>query len=349
MKVDSIIVGFGLAGLAIAEQLRRRGKTFVLVDNLNKGASQRAAGVYNPTVLKRYTLSWDGPELLQQALNFYRDLEASLEEKFLHPLPIARIFHSPAEHNRWISAADKYEFKKFLNPTIQRQVPQAVYAPFGYGLVENVGRLDIPSLLQKYRKVHLQKSLWYRENCNYQEIICRKEAVQYKDVTAKHMIFCEGYQVHLNPFFKYLPIRGSHGDMLRIKAPQMDVTRIWKSRLFVVPQGESRFWIGASYNNRYKEAEPTTQGRAWLIDHLEHLIQVPYTIESQEGCVRPTVMDRRPLVGTHPIEPRLHILNGLGSRGVMTAPQMGVHLCHLLYEQKPLPKAIGIERFRHLC
>ncbi len=38
--------------------------------------------------------------------------------------------------------------------------------------------------------------------------------------------------------------------------------------------------------------------------------------------VRPTVKDRRPLIGTHPMHSQLHVLNGLGTRGVMLGPAM---------------------------
>jgi glycine/D-amino acid oxidase-like deaminating enzyme len=38
--------------------------------------------------------------------------------------------------------------------------------------------------------------------------------------------------------------------------------------------------------------------------------------------VRPTVKDRRPLVGTHAEYSAIHILNGLGTRGVMLGPSM---------------------------
>ena len=45
--------------------------------------------------------------------------------------------------------------------------------------------------------------------------------------------------------------------------------------------------------------------------------------------VRPTVKDRRPLVGTHSGLNSIHILNGLGTRGVMLGP----YLANQLFQQ----------------
>jgi hypothetical protein len=58
--------------------------------------------------------------------------------------------------------------------------------------------------------------------------------------------------------------------------------------------------------------------------------------------VRPTVKDRRPLVGTHAEYSAIHILNGLGTRGVMLGPSMAKALqCH--ENDIPLDSAIDIK------
>ena len=54
MKVDYIIVGFGLSGLSIAEHLDNIGKTFMVYDSPLYSSSRVAGGVFNPVVLKNY-------------------------------------------------------------------------------------------------------------------------------------------------------------------------------------------------------------------------------------------------------------------------------------------------------
>ena len=92
----SLIVGLGLAGLAYAEQLRREGLTFHIVDSGLGGSSQIAAGIYNPTVLKRFSLAWNGDVFHSYALPFYKELEKKLSVKFVHPAPIHKIFNKEA-------------------------------------------------------------------------------------------------------------------------------------------------------------------------------------------------------------------------------------------------------------
>ena len=55
-EVDYIIVGLGLAGIAFAEHCERANKRFVVFDQGGDGASRVAAGLYNPVILKRYSL-----------------------------------------------------------------------------------------------------------------------------------------------------------------------------------------------------------------------------------------------------------------------------------------------------
>ena len=71
----ALIVGLGLAGLTYAEQLNRKGLSFHIIDSGSGGSSQIAAGIYNPTVLKRFSLSWNGDVFHSYALPFYKKLE----------------------------------------------------------------------------------------------------------------------------------------------------------------------------------------------------------------------------------------------------------------------------------
>ena len=345
MKVDVVLVGFGLAGLAVAEQLRRAGKSFVVIDQPQPGASHCAAGIYNPTILKRYTMAWEAPTLLDQALVFYKELEVVLGALFLHPLPIARVFSSISEQNQWMSASDQQQFKPYLVPKIQSEIPAELNAPLGYGQVVGVGRLVISELLLAYRKQLIPASHFREEPFLYKAFKSKAKSIIYKDISANHIIFCQGATLRSNPFFKDLPLRGSHGDMLRIHAPGLDTRHIWKSRLFLVPQGNDEYWVGASFNNQLKEPIPTEEGKEWLLTHLNRLLTIPFTVIAHLGQVRPTVVDRRPLVGTHPADMKLHLLNGLGSRGVLTAPQMSVNLYRSIFENISLPDTISITRF----
>ena len=79
MKVDYLIVGFGLAGVSFAEQLRKNNKSFVVISSLEKSSSLVAGGMYNPVILKRFTLAWHADQQLKVAIPFYQELENYLQ------------------------------------------------------------------------------------------------------------------------------------------------------------------------------------------------------------------------------------------------------------------------------
>ena len=54
MKLDYIVVGLGLAGLAFIEELIEANKSFLVFEDNSQTSSLVAGGVYNPVILKRY-------------------------------------------------------------------------------------------------------------------------------------------------------------------------------------------------------------------------------------------------------------------------------------------------------
>ena len=72
---DYLIVGLGLAGVAFCEQLQKSNRSFVVFEDSSQQSSKVAAGLYNPTVLKRFTVAWRGPELMMKSIPMYRELE----------------------------------------------------------------------------------------------------------------------------------------------------------------------------------------------------------------------------------------------------------------------------------
>jgi hypothetical protein len=50
------------------------------------------------------------------------------------------------------------------------------------------------------------------------------------------------------------------------------------------------------------------------------LLNTGYTLTGAQAGIRPSVRDRRPLIGIHPEFPNVSIFNGLGTKGVTLAP-----------------------------
>jgi len=344
MKFDYIVVGSGLAGVLLCETLRKRGKSFVVISNASQQASIVASGLYNPVVLKRFNRAWNANQHLSVALSAYDDLEVLLGVKLDDRRPIYRVLHAIEEQNNWVLACDKPDLKPFLIPKIIKNNNSSIFAPFGYGEVKSTGRVDTKLLLKHYQNYLKSRAAYVQETFDYESLKFEK-GINYKEIHSKHLIFAEGFGLKQNPFFKLLPLEGTKGELLVIFAPDLQLEVILKSSVFIIPIGQNRYLVGSTYAWNDYSNTPTETEKKTLLKKLKSLVKCPFEVLEHRAGIRPTVVDRRPLVGQHPIHQNIFVLNGLGSRGVLMAPSMAKHLIDSIEEGVPLPHAININRF----
>lgn len=345
MHVDYIIVGLGLAGIAFAEELRINGKTFVVYEDNSQNSSLVAGGMYNPVVLKRFTPVWNAKEQLEVALPFYSKLENELGQKFQYAIDIYRVFKSVEEQNNWFLACDKLVMQDYMVAKIIKNKNPFVKAHFALGKLTNTGRVDVNQLAKSYRADLKRTGLLKEKQFKYDEIVFDNESVVYQNINTDHIVFCEGFGIKENPFFKDLPMREAKGELLTIYAPDLKVNFLIKSAIFILPVGDDLYKVGATFNWKDKTKEPTTEGRNELELKLKSVIDCDYTIVDQVAGIRPTVKDRRPLIGVHKKYRQVAVLNGLGTRGVMIAPLMAKKLFQNIENGIRLDKEIDIARF----
>jgi len=101
--------------------------------------------------------------------------------------------------------------------------------------------------------------------------------------------------------------------------------------VWLLPIGGDRFRAGATYDWGKTDSEPTAAGREEIERRLRRLLRVPYEIIDHQAAVRPVVRASKLLMGLHPAHEGVGFFNGLGSKGVLTAPffaqQFAAHLC----------------------
>ena len=345
MKVDYIIVGIGLAGLTFAERLEEEGKSFIVFEDNSQNSSLVAGGVYNPVVLKRFTPVWNGHEQLQLALPFYEKLQEKFNKNFDTKFLTRKVFNSVGDQNNWFTALDKPYLSNYMKPNVLKEKIEGVVGDFGFGELSGTGRIDTKALVFEYKNYLNNQSKLIEEKFDYSSLRDAEENIKYKGITAKKIVFCEGYGLKQNPFFNYLPLNEAKGETLTIHAPDLKIDFLLKASIFILPLGDDLYKVGATFNWKDKTTKSTKEGREELVEKLNKVITVPYKIKGQEAGIRPTVKDRRPLVGIHPDHKNLVILNGLGTRGVMIAPTVSKNLLDFLEKGIPLDTAIDIKRF----
>ena len=345
MQTDYIIVGLGLAGLAFTRELERNNKTFIVFEDNSQNSSVVAGGVYNPVILKRFTPVWEALNQLDIAIPFYKELENKFDRKYIQPIDILRIFKSIEEQNNWFVACDNSTLSKYMNTKVFNEKHEGIISDYGFGKINNTGWVDTKLLLEDYKNYLTKNNSLVNESFEYLELTISEENVIYKKFSASKIVFCEGFGLQKNPFFNYLPMQEVKGELLIIYAPKLNVDFLIKAAVFVLPLGNGYYKVGATFNWKDKTSEITEEGKLELTEKLDTFITVPYKIVQQLAGIRPTVKDRRPLVGVHPKYQNLAILNGLGTRGVMIAPTAAKQLYNLLENEIDSNYEYSIDRF----
>ena len=327
--VDYLIVGLGLAGISFCEQLEKNGKSFVVISDDSEQASLVAGGLYNPVILKRFTLAWKADEQMKLALPFYAELEKKLRVKLDYKVPVYRRFASIEEQNSWFEACDKSSLNVFLAPKIVQNINMAIDAPFGMGEVLHTGRIDTKTLIQTYTSYLKERCLLRKETFDFEELHIEGDKAKFNEIEAGHVVFAEGFGLKRNPFFNYLPLNGTKGELLTIRAPQLKEESVIKSSVFIIPLGKNLYRIGATYKWKDKTSVPTEASKEELLKKLKTFLRCDFEVVDHVAGIRPTVTDRRPLVGKHPQHKNLFVLNGFGSRGVLIAPYASEQLVPL--------------------
>ncbi len=343
--LDYIIVGNGLAGIAFAETALQNSKSILVFDNDSQNSSKVAAGIYNPVILKRFTIV---PNALEQIIvvdNFYSKLENKLAIKFDFKMPVFRKFFSVEEQNNWFLASDNFKLKSFLNEKLQFTEFSNISSANGYGEVLQTGYINTSLLLKSYSSYLAANNLLIKDQFKYTNIQIFDKYLEYHKYRSRNIVFADGFGLHANPYFNHLPLDGTKGELFVIKALDLDLNLILNSSLYIVPLGDNLFKVGATNDWTDKSQLPTTNGREELVNKLKDIISCDFEIIEHLAGVRPTVKDRKPLVGSHPAYKNLHILNGLGTRGVMLAPFLAEKLFNKIEFGTQLPQDVDCNRY----
>lgn len=342
MKTDYIIVGCGIAGVCFARHCIENKKTFRIYDNGIKGASDVAAGVVNPIVLKRFNPVWQAEEQMELLKKTFQSFEQLLQGKYIYNKPVWRVLANQREAEIWQEKRQQNPvLKHYLSEEILPNKTPQIAAPFGFGQMKETGYIDLSQLLQDFKEKY-QK---YIEQTPFDYDQLETQDKTYQGINYDHIIFAEGTQMLNNPYFNNLPLVPNKGQVLKLKITEKIPNAILKSKCFLMPAKPQEYYAGATYNPTFDNEEPTEKDTKKIKQQLAHFYHGDYQIISIKTGLRPTVPDRRPLIGEHPTHPGLFLLNGLGTRGTFNGPTMAKILYNHIENHVPIPREIHIERY----
>jgi len=348
IKVDYIIVGQGIAGSVLSFLLIKKGKQVMVIDEEKENTSSRvAAGLCNPVVFKRLTKSWKVDKVLAQAKSFYKHQESLFGKKFYYNTSIYKLFINEDEANFWKQKSNDPKLFDWINHEIEHPFDQNyINAPFGAAKTLQSGFLQTENWLNTYLDYLKKNNSFLGESFDYNQLELNSTSIKYKDIEAKQLIFCEGYQTINNPYFNWLPFKLTKGEVLTVQFKNLELKQAINKGVFILPYN-NEYKLGATYNWDEIDENTTEKGKDELLKKASKFIDDDIEVINHRAGVRPTVKDRRPLLGVHPKHHKLLVFNGLGTKGVMLAPYFAQKLVSFLLENEPIPEEVNINRFKN--
>ena len=331
MNVDYLIVGQGLAGTLLAFELFKSNKSFVVFDDPDQHkASAVAAGIINPVVFRRMTKSWLVDDAFPRMEKTYRQLEVLLKEELYYPGRMMRLL-SEEGVVFWKEKAFANQLKTYIDAEPNLNFRNSnITNNYSFGCVNKSGRLDIQKLISAFSEFLTRQNSLRKVNFDFEKLSIKADLVSYNDITAEKIIFCEGPSADQNPFFKNLKFKHSKGEILELKIPEFNMNEIISDEVFVAPVGNDRYKVGATYTWDALNRETTDSAREELLAKFKKITPLIHEMISQKAGIRPTMHDRKPVIGFHPEYPSIGIFNGLGSKGVVIGPYFARQLADYL-------------------
>lgn len=337
-----LIIGGGVAGLSLAHQLEHRGVDFKILTERENHSTKVAAGMINPLVFRRMLKSWETDKLLPYLNDFYQKLESKTKSSYFHHMPIRRLFSSEDEAKLWKERSKAPEYAQYINLDAE-PYPEYAKNEFGQGFVLMGGFIRSEKFLEENRRYFEEKNQLIYTSINYKDINLKDQTVQ--GIAFDKLIFAEGFKGKNNPYFDYLPIGQTKGEILDIKSTQLSEDEILNRKCFVLPVGENSFKLGATFDWNTTDLTPTEESKRELQEKFENISSANYTIIDHKVGIRPTSIDRRPLIGEHPKIKNIYIFNGLGTKGYMLAPYFSEHMIKHILDKTELLSDVNIQRF----
>jgi glycine oxidase len=332
MPAPIAIVGQGLAGTLLAWELERHGAQFQICDAGPVGrASAVAAGMINPITGQRLVKSWRVEELLPLARECYRALEAELGVKIWREMRVHRWWRNESERGIFVA---KQQGGGATGATDQL-APFAGATDHDGFWIEGAAQVDVPALLAATRRRWLAAGCLIEGEVNLSALRARHELV----------ILCTGAPLRAEPSFTFVPWSVSRGEVLTVAVAGLEPGVILNNGHWVAPLGAGEAKVGATYTPNADDLAPTPEARTKLERAAETLLRRPFQVRQHEAGLRLALPDKHPVAGRCPNDPRLGLMSGLGSKGVLLAPWLARQWWNHLSEGVPFDPAVDVARF----
>jgi glycine oxidase len=342
-QYDTIIVGQGLAGTALAWTLLWRGQQVLVIDRDEPATSSRiAAGLITPITGQRLVKSWRFDELWPFAIEFYRRVEQHTGRAIFHRRSMVRLLSSDAEQEFFQRRSETEEFRELTRPPQPSLDPAHFVSDRGHFEMQVAGQLDVANYLTVSRETFHREGTVATMDLNPEvdiQLSASEVIVPRLNARASRIAFCEGAALVANPWFREVVLKPAKGEILTVRIPGLAEQRVVHRGVWLCPLGDELFRVGATYEWQQLDNIPTALGRDEITAKLNEFLRLPVEVIDHQAAVRPIHRNQYPVYGLHPAHRQLGYLNGLGSKGTLHAPYFADQLANM-FTSRP---SIGAE------
>ena len=345
--VDFLIIGQGLAGSLLAWELIQRGCTVVVADNGQENASKVAAGLINPITGMRFVKSADTDTLLPAARSCYSNLSTFFGQEFFIEKPMVRIFRSEKELINAERRLKQVNYRPYLNNIASHESLNGnILTPYGFLEQKQTGYLVTRPLLNCLREFFVSRNSYRKTDFDFSDIKFWPN-LQWHDLYPGRIIFCEGYQAMINPWFSWLPFQPVKGEILTMEHQLELPNKILNYGNWLIPLNPRQIRIGATFDRENRDILCSEDGKNALLEAVGQLSSglSDLTLIDHQAGIRPCTADRQPFIGSHPEQNQLTIFNGFGAKGSLQIPWYSRCLADHLMAGALLPPSCNIDRY----
>lgn len=323
------IVGHGISGCVMAMTLWRKNIPFEIVGiSLPGEASMASSGLIAPVTGRRYVKAWNIETYIEVAKEFYGWTEEQLGKKFFEEIEIVRFLSNAEAAKAWQHRSEDPEYSKYISSKTNSEIDE-LKRP--YGILTGGYRLDTPGWLTATLAFLTRKGVL--------KILDEPVAVR-KD--ENHVIILATGAADQKLAHGVIP---NKGEALIVRLPEWKIPLILKDEVFIVPLYEDIYWVGSYYQPWPEDPYPSAEGKNQLLQSLANVYPGPVEILEHLSGVRPTVDDRRPIIGAFPGKTNVFLFNGMGTKATSLAPYWAEQLILHILNGVSLPKEVSPLRY----
>lgn len=337
---DTLIIGQGLAGSILAHQLITRGLRVMVIDNHHNGSSSNvAAGIINPITGPRLSCSDSFNPFYQYAKPYYAKLAYHIKTNVFHHIKQSRQIQNSTEIDYLEKRLADEKYPPYLSQDKHHQNSPFTDTSKPLLQINHTAIVDTKKLLNATKQWLMSLHSYQETKFDYTDLQFNVGStdypIAYHGISAKHIIFCEGYQAINNPWLQQLPFKLAKGEILTLDNPD-SIKQMLSWGKWLVPHANT-LKLGSNFVWDNVELTLNPQVKQELLDSLQQRINIETHLINHEVGIRPSTDKREPFIGPISTLQNAYCFNGFGSKGCLLIPHYASLLSEHLINQTPLP------------